>query len=49
MYYGPLSVYNFNQASQPYYNNVTANTFNHFDPLTNITNPTLLNAQNIQN
>lgn len=27
MYYGPLSVYNFNQNSQPFYNNLPANNF----------------------
>jgi len=49
MYYGPLSVYNFNQVTQPYYNNMTPNNFTHYDPVANITNQTILNTQNIQN
>ena len=49
MYYGPLSVYNFNQVSQPYFNNITPNSFTQFDPVANIANQTVLNSQNIQN
>jgi hypothetical protein len=49
MYYGPLSVYNFNQASQPYFNNMAQNTFTKFDPVLNITNQSIFNPQNVQN